>query len=375
MLLISGAAIAVACAWDYDTVPEELKGVPDVVDAVVGRLAVNPSLYYRVRLERVVKEMKEHPENLDLYDNAGVAADKLGDTDGAIDWMTKKFEQIKTSTLASEILKDHQYRYHANLGTFYAHKWAKQSERSDFTLLKKGIAELETAVKINPDAHFGREIVQIQFLKLFLIKGEDEDDSGYLRESAWRDFIDRTGEEKVRKGLIGIMLLGSGIESPDVIFALGMTANMSAGRGWRSSFAYMVTSRIKELGGGKAMKLFSGSDVVLDSGMVVYESDVNQAFNELRENAKEFRKNRDNFMIAKLRHGQHPDTDPSFWSGYRETPRVNLDKFGSGVPYNLRSSGLTTTGYYGALIGIIVGIPLCLAGLIFLGVVIRRRTG
>lgn len=369
-LLTVSVATAFACAWDYDTVPEELKGVPDVVDAVVGRLAINPPLYYKVRLERVVREMKDHPENLDLYDNAGVAADKLGDTDAAIAWMAKKAEQIKTSKLSTESLKDHQYRYHANLGTFYAHKWAKQKDRTDFKLLKKGIAELETAVKINPDAHFGREIVQIEILKLIMVKNPQADSSDTSeREEVFQAFLSRFGEEKVTKGLIGIMLLGSGAESPDVIYALGLASVFQSDGSRLTSLAYLIEKRNEELLKTTKMVLFSESGSGLPYGSVYYEVDARKAYRELRDNAKQYRNNRDDFMISKLKKGQHPDTDPSFWVGYSDTPKVNLDKYASAVPRKLRDSGMSTSSYFSILIGIPVGI----AALIYFGILIRRR--
>ena len=372
LLLTLSVATAFACTWDYDTVPEELKGVPDVVDAVVGRLAINPPLYYEVRLKRVVEEMKTHPENLDLYDNAGVAADKLGDTDAAIAWMEKKAEQIKTSKLNAESLKDHQYRYHANLGTFYAHKWAKQKDRTDFNLLKKGIAELETAVKINPDAHFGREIVQIEFLKLFMLKSPQASEFDNMeRQDSWKSFVNRVGGEKVSKGLIGMMLLGSGAESPDAMFALGIGSINSYNGSRRSVLSLFVEKRIKELGGQSKMALFDEGGTGISAGIAYYKEDATTAYDELRKNAKEYRKNRDDFMIAKLNKGQHPDTDPSFWNGYQETPRVDLDKFGKVVPLNLRSRGVSNEGFIAALFAI----PAAVAAIIFLCIYLKRRAG
>ena len=359
-------AAVFACAWDYDTVPEELKGVPEVVDAIVGRLEINPPLYYEVRLKRVVEEMKAHPENLDLYDNAGVASDKLGDSDSAIKWMAEKAKWLKTSKLAADQLKDHQYRYHANLGTFYAHKWAKQEDRTDLKLLKKGIAELETAVKINPDAHFGREVVQIELLKLFMVKSpQDSEFDNLERQETWKSFVNRVGGEKVCKGLIGIMLLGSGAESPDVIFALGIGSVNSYKGTRRSILSLLIEKRISELGGQSKMALFDESGTGIAAGIPVYKSNAIAAYDELRKNAKQFRKNRDDFMLAKLNRGLHPDTDKGFWDGYKETLPVDLDRFGTWVPSLYR--GHSGANYLFATIAIV-----CII-MIFIVISVKRK--
>lgn len=359
-------AAAFACAWDYDTVPQELKGLPYVMDAVVGRLEVNPPIYYEVRLKRVVEEMKTHPENLDLYDNAAVASDKLGNSDDAIKWMEKKAGQLKTSKLAASDLKDQQYRYHANLGTFYVHKWAKTADQNDKSLLKKGLAELETAIKINPDAHFGREIVQVQIIKMLLMKiNEEKGPTNSDRMSKWDEFAKEQGQEKVQKGVIGMMLLGAGADSPDLIYLLALSSIKGSHYG-RNSLAEIATLRLKELKeSGKKSLFFEGSYFGLYRGGLIYRKEARDAYFALRDNAKLFRKNRDDFMIAKLTAGKNPDTDPNFWKGYKETPQVDIDKFVTWLPPLYRGSGAWLNIYLTVFIG--------LAVLIFVVVSIKQK--
>lgn len=359
-------AAAFACAWDYDTVPQELKGLPDVLDAVVGRLEVNPPLYYEVRLKRVVEEMKSHPENLDLYDNAAVASDKLGNSDDAIKWMEKKADQLKTSKLAASDLKDQQYRYHANLGTFYVHKWAKTADQNDKSLLKKGLAELETAIKINPDAHFGREIVQVQIIKMLLMKiNEEKGPTNSDRMSKWDEFAKEQGQEKVQKGVIGMMLLGAGADSPDLIYLLARSSMRGSSFG-RNNLAEIAWMRIAELkDAGKKSLFYKGSFPTLYRGGLIYQKEARDAFTALRENAKQFRKNRDGFMIAKLSSGKHPDTDPEFWQGYKETPRVDLEKFVTWIPPLYRGS----KGWLNIFLTVFIGVAV----LIFVVVSIKQK--
>ena len=51
--------------------------------------------------------------------------------------------------------------YHANIGTFYVHRWLKSpEEKKSKQDLIDGRDHIDEALKINPDAHFGREWAQ-----------------------------------------------------------------------------------------------------------------------------------------------------------------------------------------------------------------------
>ena len=45
-----------------------------------------------------------------------------------------------------------------------------------------------------------------------------------------------------------------------------------------------------------------------------------EAYAKLKKNGEEFRRYRDEYMLARLEAGRHPDTDKSFWDGYRPPP-------------------------------------------------------
>ena len=75
VLALSAAVCgASACMWDSDTLAMEAKGLPDAVRVISGRFERNPPLYYEMRLNRVTKELRTRPNDLDLYDDAGVSA-------------------------------------------------------------------------------------------------------------------------------------------------------------------------------------------------------------------------------------------------------------------------------------------------------------
>ena len=84
------------------------------------------------------------------FDDLAVAYEHLGRRDQAIEVMERKAD-----ALIEAPSKEHQYGYHADLGTFNAH-----SGKFD-----EALAQLRTAVEINPDAYFGRERFQIELIE------------------------------------------------------------------------------------------------------------------------------------------------------------------------------------------------------------------
>ncbi|HEY0072633.1 MAG TPA: hypothetical protein VGB77_00935, partial [Abditibacteriaceae bacterium] len=110
-----------ACLWDSDTLSTEAKGLPGTLEIITGRFERNPPLFYEMRLKRVTQEITAQPQKLELYDDAGVACDRLHKGNQAIAWMAKKRAQLKPYPQD----KEHWYRYHANLGTFQAHRWLR----------------------------------------------------------------------------------------------------------------------------------------------------------------------------------------------------------------------------------------------------------
>ncbi len=135
------------CLWDSDTLDTELRGLPDAFDLVVGKWHRHSDAYYQVRVDMLLAKTSL---TLGDYDDLAVAYEHLGQRDKAIEVMAQKAESLldKPDT-------EHQYRYHANLGTFYAHSGK----------LEEALVELRAAVEIHPDAHFGREHFQIELIE------------------------------------------------------------------------------------------------------------------------------------------------------------------------------------------------------------------
>ena len=88
---------------------------------------------------------------------------------------------------------------------------------------------------------------------------------------------------------------------------------------------------------------------------------VRQLAADLTEHGIKYQKERAKFIESRLKEGRHPDTDPSFWTGYKELPPYKAPK----LPY-FTDSRIMTWVVYGFL-GLLIG------GVIVLYLVLRRR--
>jgi tetratricopeptide (TPR) repeat protein len=356
LLLLSFAALAGACLWDYDTLSMEAKKMPDVVDAIVGRFERNPPLYYQMRLERVSKEIESTPEELDLYDDAAVACDRLGDDDTGLQWLERK-RKVLDKLDPDRKQSDDWYRYYANLGTLRVHRWAKDGmKKEEIKELEQAIGEIEKAIEINPDAHFGREWAQLAFMKAIQVKLEGTEDQ---LEEAIRGIYQYDEPEKVQKALVGLIVLGAAWESPDMYLALA-SFPLSM---YDASISRILELRTQELiDSGRTYVFGPDAPVYFNAfssggGIGQSKESLERAYGELRKNAEEYNRNRTEFMLSRLREGQHPDTDPTFWNGYVETPRVDLRQFEPLIPQRWYLS------HEGKLVGVVTVLSLPVVGL------------
>ncbi|HXH61405.1 MAG TPA: hypothetical protein VNI20_08605 [Fimbriimonadaceae bacterium] len=359
------ATLAPACMWDYDTLSMEAKGLPDVVDAIVGRFPKNPPLYYQMRLDRVTKAINAGSTDLDLYDDAAVACERLGRDDG-IAWLDKK-RKILDSTDPGRKKKDDWYRYFANIGTLRIHRWMRAgASAKTISEADQAISEIEEALKINPDAHFGREWVQLGFMRAIRahVAGDDDERKRVLNEMAsGRD------RDKVLEGLVGLITLGSAWNSPDVLMAI-TDPHLTT---WDQSISFIAEQRVNEmLVSGAHYAL--GDDVAKATDWIPIDMMVGQSkesllaeYHALRANAKEYQDHRTEFMMERLKAGRHPDTDPKFWDGYKETPRVNLRSFEPFIPVKWHEPEIVIP-----IVAVAI-LALFIVGVFKLGKLIKRR--
>ncbi len=320
-------ATATACLWDRDTLADEAKGRPETMKIIVGWFDRHPPRYYEMRLERVTGEIAGNPNDLALYDDAATACDRLGRDDEAIAWMERKREIM--ATLPTSAIGPHRYRYLANLGTFLVHRWAAQPQAArdaDLTPLREAEKLVAAAIAENPDAHFGREVYQLNAIRWMLYDGREEIETsadtlfeygkdGWIETYATSDGLAETHIE----GITGLMQLGAAWASLDAFHAL--TAALLDGE--FSALAQLSYLREMELIGAGAVSLHPlevvRDRVIPNPAFSLTEPEPVNAFYPIARPAAERRnQSRADYENARLAKGRHPDTDPHFWDEWKE---------------------------------------------------------
>jgi tetratricopeptide (TPR) repeat protein len=217
--LLSSGPPAVACLWDKDTRSMEEQKFPETLALITGGFLRHSHDFYEWRIEQRLKDIEQHPDKLELYDDLAVAYEKTGDTAKAIE-------------ITEELLQRDPDRYEtlANLGTFYIHNGE----------LERGIEYIDKALQVNPDAHFGRERYQKYVVQYVLSKrngdeltlpldtdfrGTASDTVGFTRflfekvQPADQEAQDAEVAKAV-KGVLGMMRFGN-FDSPVLLECLG----------------------------------------------------------------------------------------------------------------------------------------------------------
>ena len=139
--------IALACLWDRDTLAAERARRPGVLSTIAGNFPRHSEAYYRWRVRDRETRLEANGADLSALDDLVVAFDKLGDSERA----------VATARRALALDED-RYESQANLGTVLIHqgRW------------REGLSHIRRAIAINPDAHFGREVVQERVVEYVL---------------------------------------------------------------------------------------------------------------------------------------------------------------------------------------------------------------
>jgi hypothetical protein len=221
LVLLMSASAAHACIWDRDTLAMERARFPEVNELIVGYFPRHSPAYYAWRKKQVLAIPLDQRKPSD-YDDLGVSYDKLGEHGQAIATMLEKIERFPDEGL---------YETHANLGTFYIHNGE----------LEQGTQYIGSAIEINPEAHFGREVYQKLLVEYVIEKrlyasSLSEDETGeninraerpnFARFVFQQQDIENNHEareaeaELAIKGILGMMRFGN-YDSPILLEALG----------------------------------------------------------------------------------------------------------------------------------------------------------
>jgi len=158
-----------ACFWDKDTLAHEQRLAPGVLKVIAGDFPRRSPLLYQLRAQWRTKQLREagyawlfeserggdverslSPQALRWVDDLAVALDRLERRDEGL--------SLLKTTLA---LEPKRYETLANLGTLLIHSGAYE----------EGLAQLERALEVNPQAHFGRERIQVALVR-YLIRNQ-----------------------------------------------------------------------------------------------------------------------------------------------------------------------------------------------------------
>ncbi len=337
------------CLWDYDTLAAEAKGLPGITEIITGRFDRFPPLYYQMRLDRVSEQVLSSSDDLELYDNAGVACDRLKRSDEAIEWMAKKRVVLDRLIEQGQDVSEHEYRYLANLGTFHVHRWLiNGADRSDISDVDTARQFIGDAIRRNPNAHFGREKYQLLAIE-WIRSREARTHNDYLsidysidsiaeiqglNTELIEQLLARGTNDEAIKGYSGLITLGAAWESIDIYHALAD----SLGHRGDNVLAKLCMMRVKELArnGHKSLDPFTDSSAVEQSfpasrGSVStsYIKKIESTYYpKARAEANLWIELRNEYITAKLLNGDHPDTNPEFWNDWKETtspPRYPLD--------------------------------------------------
>lgn len=360
-------AFASACLNDRDSLADEAKKNRDILTTLVGGFERNPPLYYEMRIKRIEGDLKANPKLIDEYDDIAVAYDRIGKDDDAIKWIELKKKQLSPLNMKSETSKDQWYRYYANCGTFWVHRWAKSgADTKRISEVKHGQALIAKALEINPGAHFGREKFQ-QMVIGWLI---DTRESIHITDEFYRspslgEYVHshiQGGDYKVKAkeavtGLSGLIRLGGAWQSPDVYWAIGSLYYYP-----EQAMAGVAKLRAREIleSGGKSMNpefKSANEEEMRINDHPELDEDERAEFKRLRTVADKWNEDRQAFMLARLKAGPHPDTDLHFWDGAPVMPELKVKQtFGSWMQHDV----MKMSTQIWILLFVFVGVPITL---------------
>ncbi len=230
-----------ACLWDHDTLKQERSRFPSTLELITGKFLRHSPEFYAWRIQDRQAKLDAGSSNPGLYDDLAVAYQMTGDTAKAIAVMEAK-----------EKLHPGLYETYSNRGTFHI-------LAGDF---EAGLPDIDRALAINPDAHFGREKFQKWLVEYAMTRRKDgkivfpmcalEDqrvdrNATFVAFLAKRHGVERIGpaeRQAAVKGVLGMMRFAN-YRNPLLLEALGELLHDHDG-GWDakhlSARAYLQAS-------------------------------------------------------------------------------------------------------------------------------------
>lgn len=276
-LALLGSHLAFSCIWNSETIVTEEIPFPTDLELISGDFPRHGAEYYKWVVHRRDSLIRQ-PQHINPpdYDELAWALDKLGKPDSAVSVMLRKRKTFTNS-----------YETMANLGTFLFHSGK----------LAQGLPYIDSAIRMNPDAHFGREIYQRHLVEYFLsadkrfpmdpttILGQKE--KGFAAFLARKEGVDRLlphQRAKAIKGVLGMMRFGDH-SSPVLLEAWAdlMRASNEDDAAFRAALGYLQASHRTKGDAAKAYrKLMEGTPGIQNPSTVEKQLSAYQAAGDAR---------------------------------------------------------------------------------------------
>lgn len=258
----------------------------------------------------------------------------------------------------------------AYIGTFWAHRWLRAgANRARLNEMKTARNLIAQAIKIKPNAHFGREQYQIMAMD-WIINPRTKDYDRKMNAATLAEYINnasqRGGDPSPTTGLSGLIVLGNAWESVDIFHALGNSLVYE-----KATLQYLAILRCRELiaKGKKSLRPDSKSGGALEKQLWIdaallnspnslpvnaqNQAAVETVYKRLRTEAETWQARRTSYMMARLKTGKHHDTDKTFWRDWRDTQPPSLDVAWYSERETKSRKGRNLSALFGAFIPLI----------------------
>lgn len=327
LVVLAIATPAAACLWDYDTLEMERQRFPETLEMITGKFLRHSSEFYQWRVqdrEAKMQQLPDDPALSDWYDDLAVAHSKLGNHQRAIELMLEKEQRFPGF-----------YKTRANLGTFYIFAGR----------LDDAAEQIEQALQIEPNAHFGREAYQLHLIRYvqkvhpdgeirFPLAADRDYTSGsvgfadYLRSVTKPEDQDRETTKAIT-GVLGMMHFAK-FDSPLLLEALGdlLLDDFGADAKQLAARAYLHASySVEDEQARKAYRKFADQSLNMqmqrgsELSLNVLETDFTKELAEGREWYETIRSDEQGWIAAGL------DPEVEFSKKYYAAPRVAASGF------------------------------------------------
>ncbi len=370
MLLLP--SLVFACMWDYDTLRQERSRFPSVLELITGKFPRHSREFYQWRIHDREQRLRASPDNLDYTDDLAVAYDKCGQHKRAIAIMS-----------ATGKKQPGRYETEANLGTFDIH--AGQFEA--------GLKHIDETLRINPQAHFGRERYQ-RWLVMYMLKRRPqgkivlplarEREAGvgvtfsktfadYLREQYGDRPFEKQDREQAITGVLGMMRFGN-YDSPVLLEALGSLLSQGKEPQWDAkrlaARAYLKASyAVADSGAQKNYRQMAAAALVLQTRHPytmdpLQLKEMEATFKKELAEARAWYKGVEHDEHTWIRDGKDPETE--FSAKYYGEPQILFQEAEPPPPWYA-----TTSTYLRIARNIGIGSMLCLVGVALCVVAVR----